>query len=107
MKSMARKAKKFGVIEAICSTFKRCNFAEKFIFPKILSSNSVKMSFSLKTLIFCVIVLFVANDLGVDADDDDNDKPTLEADTQIIVDWVIIFHHIVVVAIRLLIHFRS
>ena len=66
------------------------------------------MHFSLKTLILCVIVAIVANNLFVyaddeDDDDNDNDKPTLEADTKTIVDWVIILNHFIVIAIRLLI----
>ena len=63
------------------------------------------MHFSLKALILCVIIAIVANDLFVYAnygdDDDDNDKPTIEADTEVIVDWVIILlNHFIVIVIR-------
>ena len=50
------------------------------------------------------MIAFVANDPFVYAndgdDDDDNDKPTIEADTEVIVDWVIILNHFIVFVIR-------
>ena len=49
------------------------------------------------------MIAFVANDLFVYANggnDDDDDKPTIEADTEVIVDWVIILNHFIVIVIR-------
>lgn len=48
------------------------------------------------------MIAFVANNPFVYANDgdDDNDKPTIEADTEVIVDWVIILNHFIVIVIR-------